>query len=124
MLGDCMDELDDGGCYWGWCHSTTSDYSIGLEMQAFMTAACVWTQVETIQCTGCIGVCAVRLVMGEHIGAAGRLAMVLVGDILLMNNHPRAKVFGNTLPGGKNIWFPCTLVRQVFHDYTYSVHTW
>ena len=79
-----------------------------------MAAAGIRTQVQTIQCTRGIGVGRIGLVMCQYISAAGCFTMKVVGEIFLMNDHPRAKVFRNTLPSRKNVRFSRALVRQIF----------
>ncbi len=79
-------------------------------MQKIMTATGVRTQVKTIQRTRCIGVGWVGLVMSQHISAAGGSAMLLIGDVFLMNYHQRAEIFRNSLPRRKNVGLPRAFV--------------
>ena len=41
-----------------------------------------------------------------------------------MNYHLRAEVFRNSLPGRKNVVFPCTFIGKVFYQYAQKVIEW
>ena len=77
------------------CNAGTSDNPIGGEMEAIMTllSSVGITEIDTIECTGSVCVGDGRFVGDLNISAECILAMLVVFERLLMNNHTWAVVF-------------------------------